>query len=233
VAEDRRTERVAGVRVILAGSRSFGAAVLDRLVGDGHEVVAVWSPGEIGQDSRRDALTAAAWRKQLWTPHTERTPKSVQALEADLFVAAHSHDFIGRDSRAATRLGGLGYHPSLLPRHRGRDAVRWTIHLGDPIAGGTVYWLTDQVDGGPICEQEWCWVRPGDDASRLWRRDLFPMGVNLLASALRRLDAGLVREVPQDEAVATWEPSWERPPLYRPELPQIGNGVAGFTYVTR
>lgn len=220
------------MRVILAGSRSFGKAVLERLWSDGHEVVAVWSP-----DDPNDALTRKAYGMivpvDLWVPPIERNPKGVQALEADLFVAAHSHDFIGRDSRAATRLGGLGYHPSLLPRHRGRDAVRWTVHLGDPITGGTVYWLTDQVDGGPICEQDWCWVRPGDDATRLWRRDLFPMGVDLLSRALSWLDSGIVREVPQDEEIATWEPSWERPPLYRPELPQIGDGVPGFTYVTR
>lgn len=217
------------MRVILAGQKSFGVAVLDMLLTEGHDVVDVWSPDE--RTGPQDKLTLKAARGGIWClPHL-RTPEEVANLEVDLFVAAHSHDFIGKASRAATRLGGIGYHPSLLPRHRGRDAVRWTVHMGDPVAGGSVYWLTDNVDGGPIAGQDYCFVRPEDDATSLWRRDLFPMGVRLLAQVLRDLDRGLLIEVPQDERVATWEPSWERPPLFRPELPQIG-GMNGFTHVT-
>lgn len=211
------------VRVILAGQRSFGTAAYEMLVEEDHEVAAIWSP-------ESDPLS----REANWLHPMQRTSHTVKQLEVDLFVAAHSHDFIGRDSRASTRLGGIGYHPSLLPRHRGRDAVRWTIHMGDPVAGGSVYWLTDQVDGGPIAAQDFCHVRPSDDASSLWRRELFPMGIDLLASVLRRLDQGIIVEVPQDETCATWEPSFDAAPLYRPELPQIGHGVEGFQHrVTR
>jgi methionyl-tRNA formyltransferase len=212
------------VRVILAGSRSFGAAVFDMLLAEGHDVAAVWSPMDVD-----DALTRRA-TVGLWTPDVERHPKPVQLLEVDLFIAAHSHDFIGRDSRAATKLGGVGFHPSLLPRHRGRDAVRWAVHMGDAITGGSVYWLTDNVDGGPIAAQEHCFIRPGDDASSLWRRELFPMGVALLARVLRDLAGGTIVEVPQDESCATWEPSFDRLPLFRPELPQIGS-VNGYRHI--
>lgn len=196
------------------------------LVDEGHDVPLVVAP-----DGDRLAQAARNTGHDHWSSNN---PDYIKTLEADLYVAAHSHDFIGRRSRSATRLGGVGFHPSLLPRHRGRDAVRWTIHMGDPIAGGSAYWLTDQVDGGPIAAQDWCFVRPGDDASTLWRRDLFPMGVRLLREVLRDLDQGRIVEVAQEEEVATWEPSWDRPPLYRPELPQIGSGVNGFTHhVTR
>lgn len=205
----------------MAGQKSFGRAVYDALR-DRHDVAGVWSPPD-----RDDKLTRAAAADLNWVPTLERTAQAVKQLEVDLFVAAHSHDFIGRESRAATRLGGIGYHPSLLPRHRGRDAVRWTVHMQDPVAGGSVYWLTDNIDGGPIAAQEWCFVRPGDDASTLWRRDLFPIGLRLLAQTLDDLDSGVMVQIPQDESVATWEPSWDRPPLHRPELPQIGS-VNGF-----
>lgn len=218
------------------------------LIEEGHDVAAVWCPvyasGDGANGGKLDPLYQAASPMGEYSkvvPLVQRTPVSVKQLEVDLFVAAHSHDFIGRQSRAATRLGGIGYHPSLLPRHRGRDAVRWTIHMGDPVAGGSVYWLTDNVDGGPIAAQDWCFVppawrtaaHPAEGASMLWKQELFPMGVALLAKALRHLDNGVIVEVPQDELNATWEPSWDRPPLFKPELPQIGEGVPGFTHVTR
>lgn len=224
------------MRVILAGQRSFGAAVYDALLKAGHEVPAVWCPQ--GDTDHVDKLYRRAQWDGVWSTYPRRTSWHVGELDVDLFVAAHSHDFIGRDSRAATKLGGIGYHPSLLPRHRGRDAVRWTVHMGDPVTGGSVYWLTDNVDGGPIAAQDWCFVPPAwrteahavDGVSALWRQELFPMGVRLLLGVLSDLEVGTIVEVPQDEHNATWEPSWDRPPLYRPELPQIGGAPAGYEY---
>lgn len=223
------------MRVILAGQKSFGKAVYERLLSDGHEVAGIWSPYVDGAafEDMPDKLTQAAVRDYKLILPSHRGPKMTELLEVDLFVAAHSHDFIGRESRATTRLGGIGYHPSLLPRHRGRDAVRWTVHMRDPIAGGSVYWLTDNVDGGPIAAQDWCHVLPSETASTLWQGVLFDMGIELISRVLDDLtepDPTIV-EIPQNELFATWEPSWERPPLYRPELPQIGS-VNGFKHVT-
>jgi methionyl-tRNA formyltransferase len=241
------------MRVILAGQKSFGLAAYEMLLEEGHEVVGVWSPATSSGvfPDLMDSLTAKAFYDELWTPPQERVPELVADWAADgrhgvdLFVCAHSHDFIGRRSRQATRLGGIGYHPSLLPRHRGRDAVEWTVRMGDPIAGGSVYWLTDQVDGGPVAAQDWCFVPrwetnygnlsimdAGERVSALWREQLFPMGIRLLRKTLQDLDAGLIIEIPQDEQHATWEPSIGRPPLFRPELPQIGS-VRGFTHITK
>lgn len=224
------------MRVILAGQKSFGAAVFDMLRAEGHDIAAVYAPWALDSEYQVDKLAKRAEADGIHANF--KTGKIVKDLEVDLIVGAHSHDFIGRESRQATRLGALGYHPSLLPRHRGRDAVRWTIHLGDAIAGGSVYWFTDSVDCGPIAAQDWCFVPPAwrtaahpiDGASTLWRQELFPMGVRLLRDTLRDLDNGVIVEIPQDELNATWEPSWERPPLHRPELPQIGS-VNGYRHV--
>lgn len=223
------------MRLILSGSRSFGAAALQNIQDAGHDIAEVWSPWSPDDlDRTTDPLTKAALQLSSWIDPGGRTPEHVRHLEADLFVCAHSHDFISRKAREATRLGGIGYHPSLLPRHRGRDAVRWTIHMGDPIAGGSVYWLTDNVDGGPIAAQDWCHVHPRWDASELWKRRLFDMGQDLLIKTLEHLRNGVIVEIPQDWQLATWEPSWERPPLFRPDLTQIGDGVAGYvTHTTR
>lgn len=239
------------MRVILAGQKSFGRAAYDMLEQEGHEIVGVWSPTTKAPGPRstiirpedqhgEDKLTRKAEVDGKWWWPSERVPEYVDRMGVDLFVCAHSHDFISRAAREATKLGGIGYHPSLLPRHRGRDAIRWAVHMGDPITGGTVYWLSDNIDGGPVAAQDWRFIEPGvppDEvdavASRLWRHELFPMGIALLRQVLRDVENRVLVEVPQDELYATFEPSWERPPLHRPDLPQIGTGPPGYTVVTR
>lgn len=207
------------MRILLTGTRSFGAAAYTALcaypswVGT---IEAVVAPPD-------DKLAAAA-RANQQIVEPDISEALVRDLDIDLIVAAHSHAFIGQRSRRAARYGAIGYHPSLLPRHRGKDAVRWTIHMGDPVAGGTVYWFTNSVDCGPIQCQDFVLVDPSWDHHDLWSKALFPMGVNLLVKACTDIHAGSIRQVDQDPRAATWEPSWERPPVHRPELVELGDG---------
>ena len=211
------------MRIVLAGTRSFGSAVLEQVLKDGHDVEAVFAPVDDALHRRAVQLLIPAY------PHVNAG--LVRAAQADVGVAAHSHTFVGRESRGATRLGWIGYHPSLLPRHRGKSSVEWTIRMGDPIAGGTVYWLDSGVDTGPIARQDFCHVVPGWTANDLWREQLFPMGVRLLRDTLRDLVRGWLISLPQDERVATVEPAIEPVRLHRPELPAIEAGPSGFEVV--
>jgi methionyl-tRNA formyltransferase len=125
----------------------------------------------------------------------------------DLIIAAHTHARVSDEALARSRLRGIGYHPSLLPRHRGIAAVEWTILEGDPIAGGSVYHLADGWDAGAIAAQDWCFVAKGETARELWERALAPMGIALLAKVVHhgRVHAALPAFA-QDPRFATKAP---------------------------
>lgn len=148
----------------------------------------------------------------------------------DLIIAAHCHDFIGRKTRHRARLGVLGYHPSLLPRHRGRSAIEWAIRFREAITGGSVYWLNDTVDGGPVAAQRHVAIRPDDTPRELWARELAPLGLELFAEVFALISAGHKPSIPQDHTLATWEPAIGAvPALHRPDLdllPAPCNGPA-------
>ena len=219
------------MKLLLAGQRSFGAAVLDALTAQGFQVGTVFCPRP--SETGPDRLHMAAERHRIAVRHGLSASSMPDGI--DLIVCAHSHDFVSDRALARARLGGFGYHPSLLPRHRGRDAVAWTIRMGDKVAGGSVYWLIGQVDAGPLAAQRHVLVRPGETASELWQRALFPMGVRLLLEACHDVRAGRIVRVPQEEGCATWEPSIGRPPLHRPDLIQLPgpDSASGPQYITR
>lgn len=229
------------MRIFLCGQKAFGAAVLELILRRGHTVVGVSSPAWKapyddlglmfeGAGTEPDRLRAAAARGGVPWQMAGGLRAASLPPNTDLVIAAHSYDFIGRGTRAAAKLGAVGFHPSLLPLHRGRDAIRWAVKMGDKVTGGSVFWLNDSVDGGDIAAQDYCFIRPGDTPEKLWRRDLFPMGIRLFDAVLSDIGNGRLVRITQDESLASWEPSWERPPLFRPELPQLG-GVAGFEVV--
>lgn len=209
------------MKILVCGQKEFGAAVLRQCRADGHEVVAACAPPFRSDGATPDRLadTARTFGIQV-IPSGGLFSHTVPA-GVDVIVAAHSHDFISGRVRSRAKYGAIGYHPSLLPRHRGRDAIEWALRFGDPIAGGTVYWLGETMDGGPIAAQDWCWVRRGDTAAALWRRDLFHLGLRLFRDVLADLPGYWVNKKPQDESLATFEPCLTPPPKFRPDAPGI------------
>lgn len=107
------------------------------------------------------------------------------------------------------RIPTLVFHPSLLPRHRGRDAIKWTLAHGDPYAGVTWFWADDGYDTGPICEQAIVEIMPGDTPRALYERCV-DEGLVLLAAALEDLRRGGVRRRKQREGAATYDPPFKR-----------------------
>lgn len=197
------------MKCALVGSRFFGAAVLEALRREAGVVfTGVVAPAE-------DDRLAGAARAAGLAVHVLQNPKIVpgEAIPegTDLIVAAHTHARVSDEALARARLGGVGYHPSLLPRHRGIAAVEWTILSGDPIAGGSVYHLADGWDAGDIAAQDWCFVQKGENARELWERALAPMGLALLARVVRHArDHGVLPAQPQDLRFATKAPMIRR-----------------------
>jgi len=215
------------MKIYLCGQKYFGQEVLNMLASNKYDIIGVSAP-PVDEKGKPDRLYKLAKLHGLPLMPAGKLNAGNMPAGVDVIVCAHSHDFIGTKTIEKTRFGAIGYHPSLLPRHRGRDAIYWTLKMDDPVTGGSVYWFNDKVDGGDIAAQGWCFTRQEDTPGKLWQRELQPMGIALLQKVLRDLEDGVIIKEPQDEQYATWEPSTGRPPLYRPDLPQIGAPLEGY-----
>jgi methionyl-tRNA formyltransferase len=192
------------MRITLVGSRHFGVTTFDMLRQRGVDIARVVVAD--GEDRLANAARAAGIGVTVQADRRLVVASEI-AERTDLIVTAHSHARIGKDALAAAKLGGIGYHPSLLPRHRGIAAVEWTIREGDPIAGGSVYHLADRMDAGAIAAQEWVFVKKGETARELWERALAPLGQKLLGDVIDYAKAhNALPAKPQDEQFATNAP---------------------------
>lgn len=193
---------------------------MKRLYEDGHEIVGVAPPP---QKRLKDKMVGYAQLKGI--PIVSDCEKLVSDNIPDgteLVISAHSHWMISDKILDKCRYGGIGFHPSLLPRHRGQDAVRWAVHMKDAVTGMSIYNLrSGKCDGGDILLQKVMFIDPDWDYHELWK-EMFPIGVNMVSDAVRMIEKGGCDWQRQDERFATWEPSWERPRLHRNELIQIG-----------
>jgi methionyl-tRNA formyltransferase len=184
------------VNVVLIGGKHFGCLALHLLASKSNVVIQRVVVTE--EDDRLGKLS-----KKLNYELCVSNPKLVDADAipdtCDLIVAAYTHARVSDAALLKSKLGGIGYHPSLLPRHRGKHAVEDTISCKDLIAGGSVYQLSQEWDQGNILIQDWCKVQSDDNAGTLWRRDLSPMGIRLLSTAINDIiNNGYIISKPQE-----------------------------------
>lgn len=210
------------MKVFICGQKAFGKAVLKALYEAGHTITGVAPPP---QKKYKDKMVGYALLKGI--PVISDCDSLVSADvpdDTELVISAHSHWIISDKIISKCRYGGIGYHPSLLPRHRGQDAVRWAVHMGDRITGGTIYSLEGTVcDGGRVLLQKPQFIAPDWTYHDLWGV-MFPDAVALVVKAVSMIESGTAEWTEQDERFATWEPSWDRPRLKRNELLQLRCG---------
>lgn len=120
----------------------------------------------------------------------------LKALGADLAVVVAYGRILRADALAATRLGFMNAHFSLLPKYRGAAPVQWALARGEKKTGVSLFWLDEGMDMGPIQTIRETEIGPDEDAGELLAR-LTSLGVEMLDSTLNDLEAGKVLRLAQ------------------------------------
>ena len=148
----------------------------------------------------------------------ERVAPLLRSYDADVALCAGWGWKLGPEALAATRLGIVNGHPSLLPRWRGPNPFGWTLRADDPELGFTYHLMDDGFDTGPILAQGSVPLSPDDSMATLLTR-IPPLASELLPRALARVESG-DRGDPQTDQGATYasvyedeyaEIDWSRP----------------------
>lgn len=200
------------MRLVFMGTPDFAVPTLTELVGQDHEVAAVYTrapaPGGRGLGLRPSPVQAAAERfgLEVRTPPTLRTPEAAEAfaaLEAQAAVVVAYGLILPRPVLEACPLGCLNLHGSLLPRWRGAAPIQRAVMAGDRASGVMVMRMEAGLDTGPVGMAETVPIGP-DMTSGDLHDALAPIGADLMGRAVAALGRGTLQFRAQDEAGVTY-----------------------------
>ena len=199
------------MKIVVHGQQAFGKAVLERLLDQTENIVAVCTaPDKEGRPI--DPLKELALEKGI-PVHQPASWKTDEALElmksfdADLCMMAYVLLFVPQPVLDAPRLGSFQYHPSLLPMHRGPSSINWPIAMGKTSTGLTIFWPDEGLDEGPILLQKTCDIGADETLGDVYFNKLFPMGVDAMLESLDLVKNDQAPRIKQNLEEGSYE-SW-------------------------
>jgi len=200
------------LRIIFMGTPDFAVPVLSEILVEGYDIAAVYTqpPRQAGRgmEPRKSAVHAFAEEAGLpiFTPKSLKKPQiqaEFAAHDADVAVVVAYGLILPKAILESTRYGCLNVHASLLPRWRGAAPIQRAIMAGDSETGVMVMRMDEGLDTGPVCLAERVPITPDMTAGEL-HDELAMLGAKLIVRALKLLEAGELKFMPQPERGVTY-----------------------------
>lgn len=194
------------------GTPHAAVPTLRQCLGDGHEVVAVWTqpdrPAGRGNKITFSPVKEFALSQGLsvFQPPRIKNDEAKQLFashDADVAVVVAYGKILPDEFLRAPRRGCINVHFSLLPLYRGAAPANWAIVNGETETGVTTMFIEPALDTGPILLQRKTPIGESETAPELMER-LAEIGATLLSETLSQLDEITPR--PQHDRDATFAP---------------------------
>jgi methionyl-tRNA formyltransferase len=207
------------VRLIFMGTPEFAVGSLGRLIGDGHQVVAVFTqpdkPAGRGKQMHTPPVKTLALEHGIpvYQPAKIKTNEEVRAVfeqaAPDACVVAAYGKILPEWLLAIPKLGCINVHASLLPKYRGAAPINWAIANGERVTGVTIMQMDAGMDTGAMLAKRAIAIGEEETAPELSVR-LSRLGAELLSETLPRIERGEIRAEAQDDSQASYAPLLKR-----------------------
>ncbi len=143
------------MRVIFMGTTPFSVVILQQLLDDGHEVVAVVTQPDRPFGRKRilkaSPVKELALERGIDVLQPERIRDSVEdvlSYKPDLIMTCAYGQLVPRKILEAPKYLALNVHASLLPKYRGGAPMHWSIIKGEKETGVTLMRMDVGMDSG-------------------------------------------------------------------------------------
>ena len=144
------------LRVVFIGGQTNGRVVLEYLAANRHVSVPLVITHPVDSHVPRYADLAPCLKtvNMIHDIHADHHVEEIRRVSPDLIVVAGWSPLLSRGLISIPPRGTIGFHPSWLPRDRGRSVLAWQIEEGYTETALTMFYYNDLPDCGDIIAQE-------------------------------------------------------------------------------
>lgn len=200
------------LRIVYMGTPDFAVPCLDRLVEDGHEILAVVTqpdrPKGRGQKLAVSPVKVAALAYNLPVLQPVKIKEAdfmekMASLAPDVIVVVAFGQFLPKQLLELPSLGCINVHASLLPYYRGAAPIHWAIINGEVTTGITTMYMDVGMDTGDSILKAQIPIGVNDTTGEVHDR-LMLLGAQVLSETLELIAQKRAPRTPQDNTIATY-----------------------------
>ena len=206
------------MRVVFMGTPDIAATCLKKVLGDGFEVVGVWTqpdrPKGRGMKLVQSPVKELALANNIpvFQPENFRADEDVQALQdlnPDVVAVVAYGRILPQRVLDIPAKGCVNIHASILPEYRGSAPYQWAVLDGKKETGVTAQHMVREMDAGDIIDVAKTPIGENETAGELLDR-LAVLGADLLSRTLTAFAEGSVTRTPQDPAGISFAPMLDK-----------------------
>ncbi|MWC26717.1 methionyl-tRNA formyltransferase [Paenibacillus sp. MMS18-CY102] len=206
------------MKIVFMGTPSFAVPSLERVLANGHDVIAVITQPDRPKGRKRELapppVKEAALQHGLpvYQPERMRSEEAialVASLAPDLIITAAYGQILPKAVLDVPPLGCINVHGSLLPKYRGGAPIQRSIINGEQVTGVTIMYMAEGLDTGDMISRVEVPIDEADTSGTLFEK-LSAAGADLLMQTLPSIEAGTVQAVPQQHDDASYAPNLTR-----------------------
>ncbi|MBP3284564.1 MAG: methionyl-tRNA formyltransferase [Clostridia bacterium] len=193
------------MRIVFMGTPDFAVPSLERLIADGHEVLAVVTQPDKTQNRGMKLVFSpvkeCALKHQIPVFQPEKIRKDeafweeYQKMAPDVAVVVAFGQILPERFLNLPKYGCINVHGSLLPNYRGAAPIQWSVINGDKVTGVTTMYMDKGLDTGDMILKTEVEIGDNETAGELYDRLSF-IGADTLSRTLVAIEKG---EAPREK----------------------------------
>ena len=180
------------MRVLFVGDAISGKVILEEIKKVG-ELVALAVPDRDQKKLLHNEFLTIKTSKINETSIIDK----LKSLNIDLLINFNSSIILSKDLLSCLTIGGINFHPGLLPQYAGSNVHQWAMLDNERWSGVTIHVIEGKIDAGPILHVSKTEILMADTGLTLFIK-LIRLGSQLIAQLLPKIaKEGFVFSKPQ------------------------------------
>ena len=202
------------MNIVFMGTPEFSVACLQRLIDDGHRVLAVYTqpdkPCGRGHNLTPPPVKVLAESSgipvfQPVTLKNEAVVEELRNIGPQLIIVVAYGKILPQSVIDLPEYGCINIHASLLPRYRGAAPIQWCVLNGEKTTGITSMQMDAGLDTGDMLLQREIAIGENETSGELHDR-LSLLGADVMSDTINQLEAGTLSPRKQDDSASNYAP---------------------------
>lgn len=161
------------MKILFIGTVEFSKKILEKLIRSKTEIIGVCTKKKSKFNNDFANLKPLCKKNKIPIKYVEDVNSEnnynwIKSLNPDIIFCFGWSSILKKKLINIPPMGVLGFHPTLLPKNRGRHPLIWSLALGIKKSACTFFFMDEGVDSGKILSQKYFKIFNNDDARTLY-----------------------------------------------------------------